>query len=118
VCLVLGRSAGWRHLKTAFSVHGWCVMCLLCLCRRDEAIDDSQVYKQQMAQMGGGGMVDIQKAFQGEKQALELVRNMTSCLCNLSAACMLNWSCATLSALVHAARIDAITRWLSAIVQS
>jgi hypothetical protein len=42
---------------------------------REETIDDSQVYKQQMAAMSGGAqMMDVNKAFAGERQALEMVR--------------------------------------------
>lgn len=41
---------------------------------REETIDDTQVYQQQMAAMGGGpaGMVDLKKAFEAEQKALEL----------------------------------------------
>jgi hypothetical protein len=43
---------------------------------REETIDDSQVYKQQMAAMSGGAqMMDVNKAFAGERQALEMVRH-------------------------------------------
>jgi hypothetical protein len=41
---------------------------------REETIDDSQVYKQQMAAMSGGAqMMDVNKAFASERQALEMV---------------------------------------------
>lgn len=51
-----------------------CVNCRLYPCR-EETIDDSQVYKQQMAAMSGGAqMMDVNKAFAGERQALEMVR--------------------------------------------
>ena len=47
----------------------------LALCRED-TIDDTQMYRQQMAAMGGVGGVgtDTQKLFDQERQALELVR--------------------------------------------
>ena len=46
-----------------------------CGAYRDETVDDTQIYQKQMAAFGGGGqMVDVQKAFNSELAALNVVR--------------------------------------------
>lgn len=73
---------------------------------REETIDDSQVYKQQMSAMGGGAqMMDVNKAFAGEKQALELVRLLPALISqhpwpqalNMASLCIPNLPCPLLA---------------------
>ena len=46
--------------------------------RREETIDDTQMYQNQMTAFGGGGqMMDIQKSFDQERAALDVVRDHT-----------------------------------------
>lgn len=49
---------------------------------REDTIDDTQMMRQQMAAMGaGGGMpMETQKAFDGERGALELVCSLIATL--------------------------------------
>lgn len=80
------RPAGTYAMQICDPAHEAGTMCGLGICDqqydtgclapcRDETIDDSQVYKQQMAAMSGGAqMMDVNKAFAGERQALEMVR--------------------------------------------
>ena len=48
--------------------------------RREDTIDDSQMMRQQMAAMGGASApgADVQKMFEQERQALELVSSGTA----------------------------------------
>lgn len=40
---------------------------------REETVDDTQMYQKQMAAFGGNQMMDIQKAFDAERAALNVV---------------------------------------------